>query len=174
MKISKDNQGSPSSLLKCAPLAPRYIARVKDVAALRLELLPLISNLSTFFIKWTKRATETKHLLTGATGAALSQYSDLFVEHLGKLSEKICKIAARDQKKYSSDDDPDLTSAIQGLTIASSGFHGIYEGPGKGRHDNDFASIDKVRIVPTHQELIAQKVRCLIRRLNVARNLVCL
>lgn len=145
-------------LLAESILQPSYIARVKDVSALRLELPPLIETLSTFFVDWSAKATETRPRCAEVTTTSASSVSDLFLEHLGKLIEKVCKIASRDQKKYGTEDTMAITSAIEGLAIAGPGLHRLYEGPGKGRHDNDFADIEKVRIVPTHQELIAEKV----------------
>jgi hypothetical protein len=138
----------------------RYLARIKDVAALRLEVPPLINTLSTCFMKWSTEASQSRLRREDAITTAASQVSDLFVEHLGKLIEKICNIARRDQAKYSSEDTT-ITAAIQSLSIASSSLHRVYEGPGRGRHDNDFARIEDIRIVPTHQELVAEKVRFL-------------
>jgi hypothetical protein len=139
--------------------SPRYIARIKDVAALRLELPPLIDTLSKFFVEWTTKATSSRLHCNDATATTISRDSDLFLEHLGKLIEKICKIANREQKKYNTNDTSTITAALEGLSFSNPALHRLFEGPGKGRHDNDFASIEDIRIAPTHQELTAEKVR---------------
>jgi hypothetical protein len=112
-------------------------------------------------MKWSTKASQGRLPREDTITSAPSEVADLFVEYLGKVIETICLMARRDQAKYSSDDTTAITAALQGLSIASSSLHRVYEGPGRGRHDNDFARIEDIRIVPTHQELVAEKVRFL-------------
>jgi hypothetical protein len=83
----------------------------------------------------------------------------LFTNNLAKMIEKISKIAERDQKRLRPEDTSIITAALQDLAIATSGLHRLYEGPGKGRHNNDYANIKEISIEPTHEELMCEKVR---------------
>lgn len=84
--------------------------------------------------------------------------STLFTDNLAKLIEKISKIAERDQKRLRPEDTSVITAALQDLAIATSGLHRLYEGPGKGRHNNDHENIKEISIEPTHEELMCEKV----------------
>lgn len=88
----------------------------------------------------------------------LPRVSALFENDVGKRIEKICKIAERDQKRLRQEDTTAVTTSLQNLTIATSGLHRLYEGPGQNRHDNDYEFIKDISIVPTHQELLSEKV----------------
>lgn len=136
----------------------RYIARIKDVVATRPELPPLIQALSLLCIKWSDKAMSRALTAQDSVEAASPEASKFFVNNIRKLIEKICKISERDQKRLRPQDTAVITRSMQQLTVATSGLHRLYEGPGQGRHDNDFEDIKDISIEPTHQELLSEKV----------------
>jgi hypothetical protein len=136
-----------------------YLSRIKDVAATRAELPALIQALSTLYVKWSTAAANGALPYADSVTQTEPRISTLFTNNLAKLVEKISKIAERDQRRLRPENPSILTSALQCLTIATSGLHRIYQGPGQGRYNNDHQAIKDISIEPTHEELVSEKVR---------------
>lgn len=128
------------------------------MVATRPEAPPLVQALSKLYISWSDKVMKPNPSHGDSISATQSRVLNLFVNNIGKLVEKICKIAERDQKRLLPEDSGAITASLKKLSIATPGLHRMYDGPGEGRHDNDFKSIKDISIEPTHEELLSEKV----------------
>jgi hypothetical protein len=134
------------------------MARFKDAPTQRPELGALKNALVKAFNKWFTES-EKKELGYIDTITDLSpQVYEWFRGGLRQMLLKVYKIFERATEISQPDVTTAVTASLQQLSVTASTLHSTYEGPGQNRHDNDFKSIRNIAIVPTQQELQAEKV----------------
>lgn len=130
------------------------------------RLGPLVRHLGDWITAWIEAVSSTPPGFDDPLKNATVAVRDHFITHLKSKVDRLLSIVDREQTKLnrSLQDGLPLTS----LATNTGSNEGViaalqinYDGPGEDRrdgprHDNDHKDIDKIRIAPTHEELISR------------------
>ncbi|KAJ7188061.1 hypothetical protein C8R46DRAFT_1053533 [Mycena filopes] len=139
------------------------LTRFKNASATYPSLVPIVRNLKT----WTE---------TWIEGVAMSSFDDPFKDsnsvtrhqitnHLRAKVDRLIAIVDREESRLDRVNERRVAASSTLLDRTHEGvvaaLNITYDGPGQlrvhgPRHDNDFADIVEIRIVPTHEELISR------------------
>jgi hypothetical protein len=138
---------------------PRCLTRYKNAVALHPALGPLALRLQQWCDEWLSGISASPPSFDDPFRDTPSAVRDHISQQLRIKVRRVVDIVEREQDRIARGT-RDKSSAASATNTAVAGTEGViaslrnsYEGPG-GRHDNDFADVDLIRVAPTHEELI--------------------
>jgi hypothetical protein len=136
----------------------RYLARHRNAAASFPEVPTLICHIRSIFKTWHDNLLLSPPTFEDSLSRMPTEDRVFILKQLSDQLEALCSTVDRETGR--------VRAPAGNVVVSSSGSLGegqiavlgrVFTGPG-GRHDNDHATIDQVRIAPTHEELMSDDV----------------
>lgn len=144
----------------------RCLTRFKNAVVIYPRLAPLVRHLGDWVTTWIDGVSATPPVFDDPFKNASSAARDHIIAHLRGKIDRLVSIVDRELTKFNrslQEGQPAInfsvnTGSNEGIVAA---LQTTYDGPGEDRrdgprHDNDHLDIDKIRIAPTHEELISR------------------
>lgn len=148
--------------MNCYVLYPRYVTRFKDATRINPAVCDLVEQATKWFEEWL-RAIEPPATFQDEITTCEEDVRAFLVKNLTRTKDQVVSIIDRSRTRVM---DPTKRIILTGrmsseALIASLQRICEYDGPGErrqkgARHDNDHLLIEKIRIAPTHQELMCE------------------